>query len=126
VTEELQSVPGTSAHGRMTSLVRLPDGNRSPRHIFFTRSELGQLLSRYSIRVARGEWRDYAIDHEPGRAVFSIFRSSFERPVYALVKHVQSRDTVYTLFARGRKLCQSPSLDEALSPIDRRLRLVVG
>ena len=113
----------------MTNLVRLPDhphNQRTARRIFFTRRELGQLLSRYSMRVARGEWRDYAIDHEPGRAVFSIFRSSFERPVYAVVKHEQKRDVTYTLFAGARKLRQSSSLEEVLAPIDHRLELVVG
>lgn len=110
----------------MTTLLRLPSTHRSPRHIFFTRCELGQLLARYSVRVARGEWRDYAIDHEPGRAVFSIFRSSFERPIYTVVKHIQSRETTYTLIAGNRKLRQSTSLDEVLAQIDRRLELVVG
>jgi hypothetical protein len=110
----------------MTNLVPLPEKHRHSRRIFFTRRELSQLLSRYSLRVARGEWRDYAIDHEPGRAVFSIFRSSYERPVYAVVKHATARDIEYALFAGARKLCQSSSLDEVLAPIDRRLELVVG
>jgi hypothetical protein len=110
----------------MTNLVRLPESRRSSRQIFFNRYELGQLLARYSSRVARGEWRDYAIDHQPGQAIFSIFRSSFERPVYALVKHVQARDVTYTLLERGRKLRQSTSLAEALAPIDRRLELISG
>ena len=110
----------------MTNLVPLPQKHRHARRIFFTRRELSQLLSRYSTRVARGEWRDYAIDHEPGRAVFSIFRSSFERPVYAVVKHATARDVEYVLFAGARKLGQSSSLDEVLAPFDRKLELVIG
>src|SRR5579859_2742414 len=107
----------------MTNLVPLPAKPRNSRRIFFTRRELNQLLSRYSTRVASGEWRDYAIDHEPERAVFSIFRSSFERPVYSIVKHASARDIEYALFAGTRKLRQSSSLDEVLAPIDRRLEL---
>src|SRR5258706_15656728 len=110
----------------MTNLVPLPQKQRLARRIFFTRRELSQLLTRYSTKVASGEWRDYAIDHEPGRAVFSIFRSSYERPVYAIVKHAPAREIEYALFAGAQKLRQSSSLDEVLAPIDRRLELVVG
>ncbi len=54
---------------------------RSPRRtLYFTRSELNQLLGLYSRSVARGTWRDYAIDHRDGQAVFSVFRRSHERP----------------------------------------------
>ncbi|MEM7563519.1 MAG: DUF2794 domain-containing protein, partial [Pseudomonadota bacterium] len=35
-------------------------------------------LQLYSTRVARGEWRDYAIDHSAGVAIFSIFRHANE------------------------------------------------
>src|SRR5258706_16323837 len=110
----------------MTNLVPLPQKQRLARRIFFTRRELSQLLTRYSTKVASGEWRDYAIDHEPRRAVFSIFRSSYERPVYAIVKHAPSREIEYALFARAHKLPQSSSLDEGLQPIGRRCWGAVG
>ena len=46
----------------MDNLIRLQRDRKSVGHFFFTRGELGQLLSLYSSRVAAGEWRDYALD----------------------------------------------------------------
>ena len=36
--------------------------------------------------VAAGEWRDYAIDFMPEKAVFSIFRRTSEMPLYRIEK----------------------------------------
>ena len=36
--------------------------------------------------VAANEWRDYAIDHLPDRAVFSVFRRTSETPLFQIVK----------------------------------------
>ena len=57
---------------------------------FFTRSELNQLLGLYSRNVSRGVWRDYAIDHREGRALFSVFRHSQEAALYTIIKSVRS------------------------------------
>ena len=57
---------------------------RRPQRGFFSRRELNQLLSLYSRRVMAGDWRDYAIDHRDGMAMFSIFRHSFDRSVYVM------------------------------------------
>ena len=45
----------------MATVSRLTDHRKRGR-IFFSRRELDQLLQLYSRQVARGEWRDYAID----------------------------------------------------------------
>ena len=66
------------------SVIRCPRKLRKP--LFFNRSELGQILATYSGRVACGEWRDYAIDHMPGAAAFSIFRHTHETPLFVIEK----------------------------------------
>ena len=53
---------------------------------FFTRSELNQLLGLYSRNVSRGVWRDYAIDHRDGQALFSVFRHTHDSALYTIVK----------------------------------------
>lgn len=55
--------------------------------VSFHRTELDLILRLYGRMVAAGEWRDYAIDHEPERAVFSIFRRSSEMPLYRVEKN---------------------------------------
>ena len=54
--------------------------------VFFERRELDRLLGLYGMRVAAGEWRDYAIDGLADAAVFSVFRRASEAPAYRIEK----------------------------------------
>src|SRR3546814_4335934 len=89
----------------MSHIVRLSDYRRSKAgQVYFTRSELSQLLGLYSERVARGECKDYAIDHAAGVAVFSIFRHAAERPAFAIAKIPTPRGPEFAVFDDKRKL----------------------
>ena len=57
-----------------------PLGRKKQKTLYFSKSELNALLSAYSFRVANGDWRDYALDHMPNKAVFSIFANSSNDP----------------------------------------------
>ena len=59
--------------------------------VSFTRAEIGILISVYSEKVARGIWRDYGLSMETDYAVFSIFRSSHETPLYTVTKQVDRK-----------------------------------
>lgn len=112
----------------MNNLIRLPSQRPLSKHFFFTRHELSQLLSLYSSRVAAGEWRDYALDRHEGMAVFSIFRHSHERALYAVTK-VQSRGQkkpTYVLFNGAKRLKTSSSLRELVAMFEKLPRLVTG
>lgn len=84
----------------------------------FSKGELSQILSVYGARVQRGEWRDYAIDSLPDMAVFSIFRSSHEKPLYSVTK-ISSRSLIkparYVVYSGSEALKQSASLSEILT-----------
>ncbi len=109
----------------MSQVIRIAESRPFARHLFFTRAELNLLLSLYSRRVAAGEWRDYAIDHRPGIASFSVFRHSHDRPLYAIVKYMNRDRTVdYRAMANGRRIKQSKDLVDALAVIERQLRVV--
>jgi len=108
----------------MTSIVRLADYRRRKGRVFFSRAELSQLLTLYSTRVARGEWRDYAIDHTAGVAIFSIFRHANERPIYAIAKSLSGGETDYEVFDQHHRVGRSRSLQDVLEAFDRKLRLV--
>ncbi len=54
--------------------------------VFFERRELDRLLRLYGQMVAKGEWRDYAIDGLSEAAVFSVFRRTAESPLYRIEK----------------------------------------
>jgi hypothetical protein len=115
----------------MAKLIRLSDHRRHHRRIFFTRKELNLLLGVYSRKVSSGEWRDYAIDQQPGMAVFSIFRSSLERPLFAIAKcsvapQRSAAQGPYVVFSGRQKLRQGKTLEEVVEVLERRLELVSG
>ncbi len=90
----------------------------------FSRSELSQLLSVYGTRVQRGEWRDYAIDSLQGVAVFSIFRSSNELPIYAVQKiasHSLIKPSQYVVYSGNKSLKKSTSLQEILEFLEAQI-----
>ncbi len=100
---------------------------KSQRATFFNRHELSQLLSLYSTRVARGEWRDYALDHQQGQAIFSVFRHTMESPRFSIVKAVSQggKKQEYAVFAGKRRLSRSSNLSDALRIFDKEL-VVIG
>ena len=111
----------------MSKLIRLADFKRQQCGVFFSRRELNQLLALYSRHVMRGEWRDYAIDHRPGTAVFSVFRRSLDRPLFTIAKSVAGgtdRRAEFVVLCGRRKVRSGASLDEILGVLEMRLRVV--
>tara|TARA_B100000941_G_C28343760_1_gene468088 strand:- start:424 stop:777 length:354 start_codon:yes stop_codon:yes gene_type:complete len=56
----------------------------------FNKVELNMILSIYGKNVSNGIWRDYAIDHNENTAVFSIYRSTFEKAFLQIIKNKKS------------------------------------
>lgn len=110
----------------MTNIVRLAPLRRQQRVVYFNRRELNQLLSLYSRRVARGQWRDYAMDHRPGLAIFSIFRSSAERPIFTITKRLLPGDKAaeYAVMDGRHPVRRSSDLGELIDSFDQGLRIV--
>lgn len=103
----------------MAGVVRLADFRPRHRPVFFNRLELNQLLSLYSRRVSRGEWRDYAIDHSATAAVFSVFRHSDSRPIFTIAKFAPGirRRGDYLLTAGQRRLKEGRTLPDVLAAL---------
>jgi hypothetical protein len=105
-----------------------PVSNRShPPEVWFDRREINAILRVYGRKVAAGEWRDYAIDHRRGEAVFSIFRRTSEFPLYRIVKNPQlaRRQGAYAvLSAGGYILKRGHDLNQVLFALDRGPKLV--
>jgi hypothetical protein len=103
----------------MAAVLRLSEFRRRQRTVFFSRPELNRLLSLYSRQVARGEWRDYAIDQRDGAALFSVFRHTQDAALYTVVKTAPEggRQSAFALL-RGRQLLASgPGLGEVLKKL---------
>ena len=95
--------------------------------VAFTRLELNRILSVYGQFVSAGEWRDYALDHLPDAAVFSIFRRTSEAPMYRIEKRpaLARRQGAWTVVSMtGAILKRGHDLAQVLRVFDRkRLKL---
>lgn len=111
----------------MAPIVRLADQRqkRQPAPVYFDRHDLNTLLGLYSRHVAKGEWRDYAIGHDPGVAQFSVFRHTHETPLFTITKRMQSGKALYAVYEGTKKLRQSGKLGEALAALNKPLRLIL-
>jgi hypothetical protein len=109
-------------------VLALRDYRGRQRTTYFTRGELNLLLGLYSRHVARGVWRDYAIDHRDGMALFSVFRHTHEGPAYRIVKAAGAgaQSAEYIVFCGRQRLAVSPSLAEALAVFRPPLGLVAA
>jgi hypothetical protein len=89
----------------------------------FSRGELSLILGIYGERVKRGEWRDYAIDTLPDMAVFSVYRSTHESPLYAIAK-IPSRSFLkpsqYAVYSGNKTLKQGASLSDVLEVFEEK------
>lgn len=96
--------------------------------IFFERRELDRLLSFYGRMVAAGEFRDYAMDALPDRALFSVYRRSSEAPLYQIQKIPadHARQGAWSVVATdGRVLRRGHDLARVLAVLEpKRLQLV--
>ena len=63
------------------------DFNYNNKHkVFFSKSELQIILQSYSKQVSSGVCRDYSIDYSKQKAIFSFFRSTFDKPIFQIEK----------------------------------------
>lgn len=95
--------------------------------VTFDRRELDLILRLYGRMVAAGEWRDYAIDHLPDRAVFSVFRRTSEVPLYQIVKNprLALRQGAFGVIAAGGMILKrGHELARVLGVFDKALKLV--
>lgn len=113
-------------------VLALGDYRSRQRTLYFTRPELNQLLGLYSRHVARGVWRDYAIDHRDGMALFSVFRHTHEAPAYSIIKtgaasaRPAESPAEFIVQSGRQRLRVARSLAEALEFFQARLSLVVA
>lgn len=91
--------------------------------VTFTKGELNAILSIYSFQVAKGTWRDYAMDFLKHMAVFSIFRHAHEQPLISIVKSPANTASgyVFELFIEKKRLSRTSELESALDALRKAL-----
>ncbi len=109
-----------------------PDTNGSwepGRRTTFERYELTAILDLYGRKVASGAWRDYAIDLQRDKAVFSVYRKASEFALYRIEKDVRlaRKQGAYSVVAAGGLIMKrGHDLRRVLSVLEDRLDLVVS
>ena len=94
----------------------------------FNKVELNMILSIYGKNVSNGIWRDYAIDHNENTAVFSIYRSTFEKAFLQIIKSRKpsKKQKKYLLLnANNKKLKDSNELQGIINFLDFSLKRIV-
>jgi hypothetical protein len=97
--------------------------------VFFERLELDRLLRFYGRMVAAGEWRDYALDALPDRALFSVYRRASEAPLYQIEKRPDEarRAGPYSVKSvDGRILRRGHDLARVLAVLEPKRMQLVG
>jgi Protein of unknown function (DUF2794) len=90
----------------------------------FDRRELSLILGVYGRMLTSGMARDYAIDHLPDRAVFSIFRRTSETPLYRIEKRPRDagRQGAWSVVSQGGGILKrGRDLAQVLRLFDRKL-----
>ena len=101
--------------------------SRPPVATSFDLPELRTILNLYGRKVAAGEWRDYAMDFQRDRALFSVYRRSSERPVYVIEKcpRLRNRQGQYLVTGQdGRILKRGHELTAVLRVLEAKRELV--
>ncbi|MBI2718692.1 MAG: DUF2794 domain-containing protein [Rhizobiales bacterium] len=94
--------------------------------VAFDRKELNLILGIYGVKVAAGEWRDYALDFGRDTATFSVFRRASEMPLYRIVKDpaLCRRQGLYSVIAQGGLILKrGHDLAQVLAILFKRLKL---
>jgi hypothetical protein len=112
----------------LAQFLLLSEYRREGRRVFFDREDLNHLLGVYSRQVARGIWRDYAIDHRSNMAIFSIFKRSQEQAIFTVTKVLLrgEKEPNYVLLSRNRQIKSSRDLRQVVDVLQRQLTVVEG
>lgn len=84
-------------------------------------------MALYGRKVAAGEWRDYALDLNREKAIFSVFRRSCEYPLYRIEKvpKLAKKQGAYSIVSTtGLILKRGHDLARVLAVLDTGMRLI--
>ena len=92
--------------------------------VSFKRAELQILMDIYGKMVSNGTWKDYALDHGPKNAYFSIFKKSGDKAVFIVEKDPKraNKQGLYALKDQtGHILKRGSDLRHVLDPLYKNI-----
>lgn len=119
--------PRTAIHPFPIRQIAARPSPRPESHVVsFGRHEIRDILNVYGRGVASGEWKDYALDFTPQKAVFSIYRRSSEVPLYRVEKDpalARKQGAYAVVNAAGLVLKRGHELDRVLRVLESKPKL---
>ena len=91
-------------------------------NLYFSKNELSKILTCYSIGVARGSWKDYAICFGKQKTSFYMFKHSLASPDCILTKSKkQKKNTIlYDLILSNEIKSKFNKIDDLLVLLKRK------
>ena len=91
-------------------------------NLYFSKIELSKILNLYSKGVARGEWKDYAIDFNTNNAFFYIFKHTLAGPECVLNKSLEKKKRRIFYKLKSKNLNKKfEDLDSLISSLNRKI-----
>ena len=91
-------------------------------NLYFSKNELSKILNLYSKGVARGEWKDYAIDFNKNNAFFYIFKHSLAGPECILNKSLERKKRRIFYNLKSKSLNKKfENIDSLISSLNRNI-----
>ena len=91
--------------------------------VFFSKKELQIILQLYSKQVSCGTCRDYSIDNIKKKAVFSFFKSPFDKPLFQIEKKKDAKNILsfqFNLTYKQKIIETNVSITKILRRLDKR------
>ncbi len=92
--------------------------------VYFLKTELASILNIYSRNVSRGIWKDYALDCNHNSAIFSIYKSSFERAVLEIHKKKVSNVFEFLIIKNKKIIYTSKDLSKVLLQTEKIPKII--
>ncbi len=71
-----------------------------------------------------GEWKDYAIDAKNSMALFTVFRHSFDSPLFSIAKRMNGKRFEFMILRGKQVMKRSSDLYALLKEIDKPTRFI--
>ena len=91
--------------------------------IFFSNNEIKLILQLYSIQVANGIFKDYAIDNISKQAIFSFYKHTYDKPLFQIEKTVQKKNNYtpeFTVKFKKQIVDKNKSLNILINKLNKK------
>ena len=109
----------------MQLIISKPLNYKIKNKVFFSKAELQIILQIYSKQVSSGVCKDYSIDHIKNKAIFSFFRSTYDKPIFQIEKKKNTKSKLlfdFNIIYKNKTIDTNVSLSKILKRLDKKFK----